>query len=167
MYMLRKITLTITFILLANFIGFAQNLKIADLLKMYKTSTWEDVNSYLSTKGWVFYDSKEGAEILWSYKKVNYENSAQGWLTLKLDGSLFENFTYQISNSIIYASLASETKLLGFKKTNSLVEDGKITSEYSNGKYIISAWINKEKDDNGEYYNLFYIKIMKIRDNSW
>lgn len=155
--------LQITIILLFVTLGsFAQNLKIADLLYMYKQTTWEDVNTYLSNKKWVYYNSEYESEIQWTYKRAHYEEKAQGWFYLKLNGAQFSSFRYQMAQQMVYNQLINELKTLGFKKKNSNIRDGSITTSYTNGKYNIYTWINKA-DDNSEGNNYQTIEIEKIR----
>ena len=161
---MKKVFLTICIICATVISVIAQNLKVIDLLSMYKKATWEDVNTFVTNKGWVFFDAKEATEIQWSYKKSDYNDKAQCWLVLKLNGSLFESIRYSVSSQVQYTNLVSQAKLLGFKKMESRVIDGAIISEFSNGKYVFSAWITKNTEDNyGASQNYYQVKMEKIR----
>ncbi|MEY5048046.1 MAG: hypothetical protein RLZZ175_1405 [Bacteroidota bacterium] len=160
--MYKKLHFSFVFILL-TISSFAQNLKIIDILTLYKQPNWENVNIYLSNKNWVYYNSNNKTEIQWTYRKNtnSSEDRAEGWLNLVLDGSLFSFFQYKIANVTVYTKLISEIRTLGFKKQSSSISDGSITTHYSNGKYNIYTLISKSENEND--VNNYILKIEKIR----
>lgn len=57
----------------------AQRLTLTDLTNLCNKKNWEDVNQFLLSKNWSYYDSKKGSDfkyntITWTFNKEYYLN---------------------------------------------------------------------------------------------
>ena len=64
----------------------ANSLSLDELQSICSKKKWEEVNQYLTNKGWEYESSKKGSStqynlITWSFNK-NYNGSASNWLKL-------------------------------------------------------------------------------------
>ncbi len=152
---------------------YGQKLSLTDLMNLCSKKDWESVNTYLSSKGWVYYDSKKGDTyqyntITWSYEKEYYNDKAQAWFYLYTYDGLPNKISYSVFNKTSYSIIQNSIVGAGFKLTNSEIEDNAITSTYTNTSYILKVSNQKREDDDSERsttaYNFSLIKKAGIYD---
>lgn len=136
----------------------AQNLSLSDLQTICNKSNWEYVNQYLMNKGWEYYESEKGSTtkyntITWSLNK-SYGDKAEGWFYIYTYEGFPDKISYSVFNKPAYSMIQSSLGGLGYKLTNSEIDDNELTSTYSNSKFILEITTEKrEKKDDFSYYD--------------
>jgi len=142
---------------------YGQKLSLTDLMNLCSKKDWESVNTFLTSKGWAYYDSKKGDTyqyniITWSYEKEYYIDKAQAWFYLYTYDGLPNKISYSVFNKTSYSIIQNSILGAGFKLTNSEIEDNAITATYTNNSYILKVSNQKrEDDDNSERSTTAYI----------
>jgi antitoxin component YwqK of YwqJK toxin-antitoxin module len=132
--------------------SFSQKITLSDLLAMGNKQNWESVNTYLSSKGWDYYDSKKGdsfkqSEIIWSYNKDNYNDQAQAWFHLYTYDEFPNQIAYSVFNKPSYEIILKSLSGAGFKLLENEIEDNSIVNIYSNTKFFLKV-ITAKREDN-------------------
>ena len=136
---MKKILLLLMFFAVAS-VATAQSLTLAELQNLCKLSNWQTANDMLTRKGWEFHSSSKGdydhyASIEFAFSKSDWNAEyATAWLVLYIDGSQVEKVNYvapKNTYNVIKNSLAAN----GYKRIDNQIEDGNITTFYSNSTY--------------------------------
>jgi antitoxin component YwqK of YwqJK toxin-antitoxin module len=141
----------------------AQNLSLLELLQLSNKPDWESVNTYLVTKGWEYYNSKEGDNenyntVTWSYEKSYYNDKAQGWFELYTYTGFPNKVSYQFHNKITYNTIKNTLATNGFKYIDTDIKDERVVSKYANAYFIILlSYIKNDKDDYSDASHTTYL----------
>ncbi len=113
----------------------AQNLSLAQLLEIRKKSIG-DVEEYLTSKGWDFYEAEEETydnfgSASFAYNKSDISSGAESFLIF-MHSSQFEKtrIFLQVNNRLKYDEYLNSIKSYGCKQINSKIEDGRIIKIY-------------------------------------
>lgn len=171
---MRQKLILIIFTALLTISCYGQKLTLTDLMNLCSKKDWESVNTHLSSKGWVYYDSKKGDtyqynRITWSYEKEYYNDKAQAWFYLYTYDGLPNKISYSVFNKTSYSIIQNSIVGAGFKLSDSEIEDNAITSTYTNNSYILKVSNQKREDDDytersTTAYNFSLIKKAGIYD---
>ncbi len=140
------------FILFTTQISFSQNLTVSEMINIYQKENIEEINSFITNKGWHFNDSKKNArtypqknydQISWVFYENDY--SLSGSLSLLISSNKVETIFYGIFDET-YDYFKNSLVSYGFKVVNNDIKDGKIITIYSNGKYEANISISKISD---------------------
>lgn len=147
-----KILKQILIIVVLSQMCFSQNLKVADLTLLCSKKNWENVNQFLVSKGWSFYESKKGDSnefntITWSYKKDKDSEKAQGWIHLYTVENTPDKIDYSFFNESSYLVFKNSITPSGFKLVNNSIEDNEIVSSYSSPSFNLIVTTKKITED--------------------
>ena len=151
---LKKVRINLFFFLLP-FIGLqAQGLTTAELLQISNRSNWEEVNTFLLSKGWEYYDSAAGSEenystVTWVHSKNFNDDKAAGWLYLYTCSGYPNKVKYHFVRKSNYNTFKNSLASSGFKYVDTEIGDDFVISNYSNLKFNIS--LSYAKDEQDEY----------------
>lgn len=72
-----KTSFFLQLLLFLSSLSFAQNLTLSELFAISNKSNWDEVNEYMSNKGWDYYESSKGyvthcSTINWAFKKEDW-----------------------------------------------------------------------------------------------
>ncbi len=165
---MNKIILIIALSLFFIQYNFSQRLTLSHLTTICNKSNWENVNDYLNTLGWIYYDSKKGDDehyntITWSFEKDSYSDKAQAWFYLYTYESFPNKVSYSVFNKQSFDLIKNNLSANGFQLINSEINDNEIVSKYSNANFIIEITTSKRETE--DYYNktLTAYKIIVIK----
>jgi antitoxin component YwqK of YwqJK toxin-antitoxin module len=148
-----KIKITLGLLALAISVScYSQKLTISDLLILGKKQNWESVNTFLSSKGWEYFDSEKGdsyqlSKIVWSFNKEQYDNQAQAWFYLYTFDKVPNQIIYSVFNKPSFEIIQKSLSGAGFKLIDSEIEDNSIINTYSNSLFFLKI-ITEKRDDN-------------------
>ena len=131
----------------------SQKLKLADLITLCSKKTWNEANTLINTKGWEYFNSKEGDldtynEVTWSYQRNYYNDKASGWLTLFTFEGLPSKVLYEVFNKESFQLIETSISSNGFKQLSSNILDDNVTVQYANDKYTLAiSYLKIEPDD--------------------
>lgn len=134
----------------------SQNLSVIELLQLSNKPNWESVNTYLTGKGWEYYDSKEGDDnnynvVTWSLEKNYYDEKAQGWFKLYTFTGYPNKVSYQFRKKATYANLKSTLSTNGFKYIDTEIKDDHVISKYVNQYFIVELSYLQMKEEEDSY----------------
>lgn len=171
---MKRITLTISLILMTCLSIIGQKLTLTDLTNLCNKKNWEDVNQFLLKKGWTYYDSEKGNTykyntIIWSFNKNYYSDKAEAWFFLYTYEGFPNKVLYTVLNKESYSIIQNSISSAGFKLKNSEIEDNEIVSTYENATYTLKISTEKRIDDEWEHrsftaYTFTLIKKAGIYD---
>ncbi len=164
----------LVFLFLLQIFGFqaiAQNLSIGDMQTIYSLPNWDAVDTYITKKGWKFEGSERvengTSTIKWTYKKSDYNSKANGWFTLTLKGSKFEELRYQLSDGDKYNLEKSSAVNYGFKFQNSEIENDELITTYKNTSFSLTFIVNKQTSLNeSETIRTIYMERIQTKSTS-
>ncbi len=146
-----------------------QNLSVIELLQLSNKPNWEAVNTYLTGKGWEYYDSKEGDDnnynvVTWSLEKSYYDDKAQGWFKLYTYTGYPNKVSYQFRKKTTYANLKSTLSTNGFKYIDTEIKDDQVISKYVNPYFIIELsylQMNEDEYSSDNTHTSYIITVIK------
>jgi antitoxin component YwqK of YwqJK toxin-antitoxin module len=170
-----KTNLLLPLLLFWSSLSFAQNLTLPELFTICNKPNWDEVNEYMSNKGWDYYESSKGDDthystITWAFKKDEYSDKAQAWFYLFTYEGFPNKISYSIFNKNSFNTVKNGITALGMKLTDTSIEDNQITSKYSNSNFIVA--VETKKAENPDYadnsltaYSIDVIKKAGIYDD--
>jgi hypothetical protein len=135
---------------------------------------FEEVNDYVSSKGWQFdkaADESEGksAKISWGFNKSkdHFDDSwkATAWLKLCNPGNQ-QYITYQFHNANYYSLYKTKIAAYGMEKWGSDIKGNSIETIYSGANYLISISVSSNEDSGGTTYVISVLKKSRLLDAS-
>lgn len=149
--MRKRITLLLLTLIISSAV-FGQKLSLTDLTNLCNKKNWQDVNQFMLTKGWTYYNSEKGDTdnyntITWSYNKESYSDKAQGWFYLSTFDDYPNKISYSIFNKASYLLIQNSLSTNGFKVVDSEIEDEKLISTYANTGYTLIITNAKSNDE--------------------
>lgn len=132
---------------------YSQNLSIAELINLCNKSNWAEIDRILVTKGWEYYNSKEGSskeysEITWTHTKSIYDDKALGWVHYFTYNNLSVRIQYQEMDKSNYLKNINSLGAIGFRKKSSKIEDNSVVSIYENANFIVEIEVKSKKSSN-------------------
>ena len=155
---LNRFTVVLALFLIFSSKLIAQSLSLNDLQMICNKSNWEQVNQYLMNKGWEYYESEKGSStryntITWSFNK-SYGDRAEAWFYIYTYEGFPNKIAYSVFNKPAYSKIQNSLNSLGYKLTDSEIDDNEITSIYSNNMFVLKITTEKrEKKDDFSYYD--------------
>ncbi len=133
----------------------AQDLTPSDLIILCGKKNLEQIDQFLNTKMWVYYDSQKTNEseqtVTYSYKKNSYSDKAQGWITIRLYDNLPALISYNFFNDKSYKSFKSGLNASGFASYKNEIGDNSVQIDYKNNGFFLQI----EQTKSG--YNTSYL----------
>jgi hypothetical protein len=114
---------------------FSQNISLDEVVKLRKNDIGH-VEEYLTAKDWSFLEASEPTfetmgSATFTYKKDNYSDAAQSFLTFIYSGySETRRIGIQINKADVYNTYLARIKALGCKLIDSKIEEGNIIKIY-------------------------------------
>lgn len=156
-----KKNLQILILLFITNFTFSQNLTFDELISFRKKQITE-INDFMLTKGWSFNDTKtyeDGSKsVFWSYNGQNHDSSNY-WLTVYLNEELQDGIKYQTISSTTFNSIKLRIKQLGYKLTESRIEDKGLVSVYeTETNKVLLKTMSRESDSSNAFVITIYQK---------
>ncbi|MCF1751367.1 toxin-antitoxin system YwqK family antitoxin [Mariniradius sediminis] len=148
---------------------FGQKLTINELTNLGRKKNWEEINQFLMSKGWVYYDSEKGSSqeystITWSYNKDSFSDKAQAWFYLFTYEGYPNKISYSFFNQDSYSLIQSNLGPSGFKLVESKIEDNQLISTYRNSSFTLNTSTKKRSDSDWTDRTLTAYTITLIRN---
>lgn len=139
------------FILFKVQISFSQNLTVSELINIYENKNVEQLNYFLIRKDWSFQNAKKNYPrekldmIQWVFNTGN--NKVAGFFSTVIHNNKIRIIHYNIVDSNFnYFKQSLDSS--GFKLIDSEINNGSISSIYTNGKYEVNIKVSKIADEN-------------------
>ena len=142
----------------------AQNISIDDIIKLRKNDIGF-VEEFLTERGWSFLEASEPTietmgSATFAYKKDNYSDAAQSFLTFIYSGySDTRRIGVQINKSDIYNTYLARVKSFGCKLIDSKIEEGNIIKIYRGQTTTFKITTTTVKGDFDSKRSTYYILL--------
>lgn len=167
-----KKSFLILIFLVVSFFGKSQ-LTVNNLMSYLKNNSWDNVNRALLAKGFTYHTSSADKEnifgneykidrTIYAWKKNGYDDKAESWMYVTSSNNNCFSVVYQVHDQSTANSIRTGILSYGFKKSNTVVEDDKITETYDLGKYNAELTSSTKKSDDYMAYNNVSSTIFKI-----
>lgn len=159
----------ICIVILSNFIGYAQNLTIDELVDLRKKDLGQ-VEEYLSTKGWEYLQGDTGGfgeldSATFSYSKSQYNNKAESFITYSYSQlSETKRIQIQIHEVEIYNKYLNRIKSYGCKLIKSTMEDGILIKYYQGKTTTFQILVGTQVDDFEAKHSIYSIRLISNED---
>jgi hypothetical protein len=151
-----------TILILASAVGSAQNLSIDQLIHLQgKSLTY--VEEYLTERKWVLLrvSSKTTASgsASFAYGKNSYDDKAIAFFDCWYNPWGTTMVGLQVYSSTPYIKFLQRMEALGFKLTDTIVEDGRISKTYYGKRLLIVVSTSTEGDDFGSTRTIYEFNV--------
>ena len=147
---------------------FAQKLTLTELMSLCNKRNWEDVNQYLISKNWDYFESEKGNDyqystIIWSYNREYYGDKAAGWFRLYTYENFPSKISYNVFNTESYQAIQRSIAANGFKLINSEIEDDEVVSHFQNAGFNLDIYLEKRRSDDWSEASTTSYRILLIK----
>lgn len=124
----------------------SQNLSVSELVNIYENKNVEELNYFLSQKGWKFEKAQKDSprekfdEILWHY--YQNKNGINGFFSIVTNDDIIRLIEYSILD-INFNHFRQSLTNSNFNIVSNNIENDAIKSVYTNGKYRINISTRK------------------------
>jgi len=136
----------------------AQSLNLNELIAL-RGKDAEEVNSYLSAKGWVFNDASEETEDQysvgsWAFGKQLYSDRAKSFFKFMSAEGYRNKVSYITIHKSSYDLIKTKIIALKMKKISTIAKDGRLVTVYVGTNYIVETSLATDEQSSVPIYGI-------------